>query len=341
MAQSAATDMGRLTDQPQPHMNTSASAGLVLPHTYQRLSSSSSSLALPPSFHQPQQQRAHQLPNQPQQAQQHQLLLHQQRHHHRQQQQGGAVAAGKKDLRITWAGSGIYFWWQLGAMQYLGQRYDLTRIPMAGASGGALCAVLARCGVDPELITESAYQLSLDHEIWSRPLGLVGVWGRIIEQWLDALLPPDAAERCRGEVGVVVTEMPSCRQRCIDDFEDKVDLINCVMASAHVPLLLDLQLSRKCRGVHCVDGSFPDFFTGAHCRHIRSGGDAVVFDYCDDPNIQPRGRMDMLKLKEYSEIKRIARMGAKYAARLEADGAFEKFRLDPVLLRRPPRLRAR
>lgn len=65
----------------------------------------------------------------------------------------------------------------------------------------------------------------------------------------------------------------------------------------------------------------------------QCGGDAVVFDYFDDPNIQRRGRMDMLQLKEYSEIKRITLMGARYAAKLEAEGAFDKFHLEPVLKR--------
>lgn len=43
-------------------------------------------------------------------------------------------------------------------------------------------------------------------------MGLVGVWGTIIESWLDELLPHDAAERCRGELGVVVTQLPMWKQ---------------------------------------------------------------------------------------------------------------------------------
>jgi hypothetical protein len=48
----------------------------------------------------------------------------------------------------------------------------------------------------------------------------------------------------------------------INDFKDKKDLINACMASAHVPFFLDFKLARNCRGRQCVDGSFPDFFTG-------------------------------------------------------------------------------
>lgn len=239
-------------------------------------------------------------------------------------------------MKISWAGSGIYFWWQLGAMQYLAQRYDLTSVPMVGASGGAICAVLGRCGVDAERISDSAYRLAVDYNIWEQPMALAGAWGPIIEGWLHDLLPHDAAVRCRGELGVVVTQLPSCRQLSIDDFEDKDDLVNCVMASAHVPMLLDKQLSRPCRGAWCVDGSFPDFFSGENCDYLQCGGDAVMFDYFHDPKIIRRGRMDMLEVKKYSEMKRIVLLGARFAARLEDEGMFDRFNLEPVM-KRPAR----
>ncbi len=46
------------------------------------------------------------------------------------------------------------------------------------------------------------------------------------QQWLDELLPEDAAERCRGRVRLVVTEVPSLRLRYLEDFESKEDLID-------------------------------------------------------------------------------------------------------------------
>lgn len=46
-----------------------------------------------------------------------------------------------------------------GAMKYLAERYDLTKIPMAGASGGALAAVLAACGVRADDAIELAYNM--------------------------------------------------------------------------------------------------------------------------------------------------------------------------------------
>jgi hypothetical protein len=81
------------------------------------------------------------------------------------------------------------------------QHFQLSKVPMVGASGGGLAAVLATCDVDPEEVMESAYRLSKQHNIWERPLGLMGTWGYVIEEWLDELLPADAAERCRDQVG--------------------------------------------------------------------------------------------------------------------------------------------
>jgi hypothetical protein len=67
-------------------------------------------------------------------------------------------------------------------------------------------------------------------------------------------------------------------------------------------------------------------------HHHQCGGDAVVFDYFMDDRIVRRGRMDMLELKRYSELKRITLLGARFAARLEAQGAFEKYDLAPLRL---------
>ena len=48
-------------------------------------------------------------------------------------------------------------------------------------------------------------RLAAEYSIWSRPQGLMGVWGGIIRQWLEELLPHNAAELCRCRVSVSVT----------------------------------------------------------------------------------------------------------------------------------------
>lgn len=219
----------------------------------------------------------------------------------------------------------------------------------------------------------------------------------VLQEWLHELLPADAAERCRDQVSIVVTQLPFCNQVAISDFQDKTDLVNVAMASAHVPLFLDWKASRLCRGVQCLDGSFPDFFTGANCDFLTCNGDAVMFDYFDvsaalaclcictcascvgkgctvssimlilgltsrsmlvipcacplsvlpaalfadpllvhhcclqDPHIVRNGRMDMLELKEFKQIKKIILLGYRFAQRKHEEGEFDRFDMTGML----------
>jgi hypothetical protein len=58
-----------------------------------------------------------------------------------------------------------------------------------------------------------------------------------------------------------------------------------------------------------------------------------VFDYYTDPALVRTGRFDMLTLKAYRDIRRIALAGARYAARLQGEGAFDRFDTDAVVRR--------
>jgi len=109
---------------------------------------------------------------------------------------------------VSFAGGGIYFFWQLGAARFLREQYDVSRLPMAGASSGSLVACLTACGVCPVRTLESAYQLSLDHDVWGRKLGLLGIWGGLIRTWLDELLPPNAHELASGRLHVIIARAP-------------------------------------------------------------------------------------------------------------------------------------
>ena len=43
-------------------------------------------------------------------------------------------------ITISCPGGGVFFWWQIGALRRLLELYDLERVPLAGASAGALLA---------------------------------------------------------------------------------------------------------------------------------------------------------------------------------------------------------
>ena len=117
-----------------------------------------------------------------------------------------------------------------------------------------------------ELALERALALSEESGAFDRGAwGLYGIWGGVIRQWLDELLPDDAACQCEGRVELLVTALPNnlreamtlpnLRVLTVSDFADSDALIDANLASVHVPFFLDGRAVARFRGGACVDGS--------------------------------------------------------------------------------------
>ena len=106
-----------------------------------------------------------------------------------------SVTPPRNVITVCCPGGGVFFWWQIGAMRELLTLYELPpeHVVLSGASAGALAVVLAQCDVDVTAAHKSADRLAEEAGCFSNPLGLCGVWGRLVYAWLDALLPEDAA----------------------------------------------------------------------------------------------------------------------------------------------------
>ncbi|KAJ1445640.1 hypothetical protein M885DRAFT_414770, partial [Pelagophyceae sp. CCMP2097] len=158
---------------------------------------------------------------------------------------------------VLFTGGGIFFWWQAG---WVSARPGVEQARMVGMSAGALTAVLAKCGVGVEESLRVALEICDRYGVFRRPLGLLGCWGAIIRDWLDAVLPADAHVRCAGEVTIVVTawepfRWPPLRRLCVADFGDRAELIDACMASAHIPWFINGRFFATFRGRRCLDGS--------------------------------------------------------------------------------------
>ena len=153
-----------------------------------------------------------------------------------------SVTPPRNVITVCCPGGGVFFWWQIGAMRELLALYELPpeRVVLSGASAGALAAVLAQCDVDTDAAHKSANRLAEEAGCFSNPLGLCGVWGRLVYAWLDALLPEDAAAHCTGRCRVVVTRcMPLPQAVGIAAFGRRAELIQALMASTHIPFFMD------------------------------------------------------------------------------------------------------
>lgn len=102
---------------------------------------------------------------------------------------------------FVFPGGGIFFYWQAGVVSYLREQgYDLGDITLAGASAGALTATLTASDVDFYDATQLALDLAEEAGVWDRRGGLQGVWGPIIERWLDELLPCNVIDKIGNRV---------------------------------------------------------------------------------------------------------------------------------------------
>ena len=162
---------------------------------------------------------------------------------------------------IALPGGGIYFYWNAGVLAYLAERYELEGCELVGASAGALSVVLVACGVDFRKATEVAYRLAEENGLYDRPLALVGIWGRLVREWLEELLPEDAHLTCESRVKVVLLEVFPLNRRAVEEFKSRDDLIEALMASAHIPFLLDYKPFSSFRGKLCIDGESHSSFS--------------------------------------------------------------------------------
>jgi len=144
---------------------------------------------------------------------------------------------------VSCGGGGIFLFWQIGAARAVSEVRQGRTTYWAGTSAGALCAALTLCHVEPLLAIETAHRLALERDLYRRPLGLLGVWGEILRQWLDVVLPPDADVLCGNLLTIQVTEWRGIRAglrvRRISNFSNRSELIDVLMASVHIPLFLD------------------------------------------------------------------------------------------------------
>lgn len=175
----------------------------------------------------------------------------------------------KEEALVSCGGGGTFFFWQLGAARAIAERRAGRRTIWAGTSAGALCAALTLCEVDPYTAVTTAHRLAEEKGLYTRKGGLFGVWGVTIRQWLEELLPEDAAHRCgNGILYVQVTVWKGwftggLRVKRISTFETRTALIDTLMASIHIPYFLDGRLfARSPQDYFSCDGSILHFIPG-------------------------------------------------------------------------------
>lgn len=237
---------------------------------------------------------------------------------------------------VIFPGGGIFFYWQAGAMTYLRdeQGYDFTASTMTGASAGALAATLAATNVDFYKATALALQMAKDAGVWDRSGGLQGIWGPLIYDWLDQLLPENAVELAeqRG-LSLLLTPVPSFGKEKITKFQSRRDLIECNMASVHLPWFLDGQLTSSFRNLSYIDGSFLASSKDYHPSPLllpqqkqKSSSNILLLGHSQDPRYQTMSMFSFVEAASPDGIYKMLEDGKRYAKSLEEQGKLDFLR---------------
>lgn len=170
----------------------------------------------------------------------------------------------KTPRAIYFTGGGNFYYWQCGAAMYLKDTFDMTddSLSMIGASAGSITATLLKLDADFNRSIDHAIELAEKSRLYERKAELALVWGPLIRQWLQEVLP-DSIEQdtCNGLHVTVTPALPIKPPKLVSDFRSKEDVIEAVMASIHVPIFLDGKPWTRCRGEIVLDGSFWWFIT--------------------------------------------------------------------------------
>lgn len=135
------------------------------------------------------------------------------------------------------------------------------------------------------------------------------MWGEIVREWLDDLLPADAAERTSGRVTILLTRLfPYPKRVRVSAFATKPELIDCLMASCHIPYFLDKSTTARFAGRRWIDGSV--FASARSFRAADGGAPMIVLDPKLDANARSR---DFLRLRSVDALRALVDSGAEYA----------------------------
>jgi len=236
---------------------------------------------------------------------------------------------------IILPGGGIYFFWQAGVVSFLREKnYDVDNFTFSGASAGSLIATLTATNVDFKKATEIVIRLLEDYGACDRPLGLQGIWGEMVETFLDELLPEDAVDRVGDRLSLLVTHVPSFRKHKISSFESRSDLIKTNMASLHIPWFMDGNLTTFHRGKYCMDGAFlskarhydrprppRSSMRGSASSTVQPSLD-VTLDWREDPFLADKPIGQSISAVSSDFTWELLARGRKYASIMEDRGDF-------------------
>lgn len=222
-----------------------------------------------------------------------------------------------RQMVLIFPSGGVFFYWMLGYMDHVRQKYDLEDVEMIGASAGALAMVCSVLELDPSTITRKAFRIMDEHGVGKRWFGLFGVWKMILREWLEEILPSDAVEKLQGRVHIRLSCVPY-GSMIVSSFKNRHDLVECLLTTCHVPFFMDYRPFCWYRGKLCYDGDIGNNIE----PFILSGKDKYkyhVLDYSLDNQTSSYRRFGSISM---DHALRLLQFGVDYAKNTDLPSTF-------------------
>jgi len=238
------------------------------------------------------------------------------------QHQQNSNAGAEIDAHLVLPGGGVFFFWQIGALSYLQDNFDMSRVIYTGASAGAVAAACLATEVDMHAFIRKTIAKCEDIRLWERRLGLFGVLGEITEDVLKEMLPEDAATKMeKRQVSVLIQPMRlASRVERVSRFRSRGSVINVLSATSHIPWVANGRALTRYHGKAYVDGAL--FSTE---KDFTTGVDAPVtipLDFTKDPAMKKKTVLDCVKTPPKHEIWELFELGRAFGKHLDEQGTF-------------------
>lgn len=217
---------------------------------------------------------------------------------------------------LFFPGASTNIFWQFGVVKYLQHhRVISSKTTCYAASAGAITSALYLCNVEIDMAYRHAMHLYRVYNLSKRTFGVVGIWGYIVRLWLDDILPNDCAETLSGRLHIFMSKVSSPMKPFIEStFRSKHDVISCIMASCHIPFVLDLAPFASYRNNWFVDGQMLTRKENLIFKIPSPTEYLITFDYSDhDDYIGFIKNIGFIKIIEEETIDKMIHFGYIYA----------------------------
>lgn len=144
---------------------------------------------------------------------------------------------------VSVRGGGMLMPWYFGAVKAILEARENTATIFAAFSSGAIACAVLLCKQPLSIAGKRLRNIMDEFRVSERRLGMALVWGALTVQWLEEILPENAAELCEGSLVVHVLEWRGIssgfQMRRVRNFPTRAALIDTLLASSHIPFVLD------------------------------------------------------------------------------------------------------